>query len=78
MNMPFIVGYYLEHQILFYEALIKQKNIIGLGEFSNLKLDKLDNLILKLKSNYNPNAISFIDKKQKEKYLHIFNNLFLN
>ncbi len=78
VNLPFIVGYYLRHQCLFYEALIKQKNIIGLGDFKNLNSERLYNLILELQTDYQPNCNSFIDKKQKERYLQIFNSLLIN
>lgn len=74
VGLPILVGYYLDSQIEFYNALLSQKNIWGLGNIDTLQFDDLSKSIRQLPSLYQINE-SFIDGKQRERYLKLFQKL---
>ncbi|MGI8892266.1 MAG: UDP-2,4-diacetamido-2,4,6-trideoxy-beta-L-altropyranose hydrolase [Bacteroidia bacterium] len=74
VGLPILVGYYLESQIEFYNALLSQKNVWGLGEIQTLKFDELSALIFKLPLLYQYYK-GFIDGNQRERYLKLFHEL---
>ena len=48
---------------------------MGLKSFKDINQPKLENAIAELKSIYDPEEEYFIDKKQKERYIKVFNDL---
>lgn len=78
VGLPFITGHYVKNQELFYTALTKQKNIIGVAAFNGIDANKLNEAIDKLILMYSPAEKKFIDGKQQERYLKEFNKLVSN
>jgi len=71
-KLPMIVGYYVEHQMGFYNALITRPNIVGISEWQNIMDGELINAMNSLIKNYKPDAPAFIDGFQQQRFLNIF------
>ncbi len=78
VGLPMITGHYIDNQLLFYAALILQPNIVGLGSYFDLSLDKLKYVALQLKLAYQGDVDGLIDGKQKQRYLEVFNELCID
>jgi len=75
VGLPMITGYYVDHQVEFYKALLSQPNIVGADCLYYINLDKMNSAIRDLQNSYEPDAVNFVDANQKSRYLQIFQNL---
>lgn len=74
-GLPMITGFSMDHQKEFYTALCQQTNITGVQSWQACDADKLNTTLQTLIKNYQPAAKSFVDGKQKERYLNLFSQL---
>lgn len=74
-KLPMVAGYYVDHQMSFYEALSKQDNVIGLHKWQDASSGLVNESIEKLVHEYDPQAPAFIDGEQQERFMYIFKSI---
>ncbi len=75
VGLPLIVGHYIQNQYAFYEALVSQTNIIGVGSLKEINKYNLERAIQKLKLNINQGSTYVVDGNQQARFLSAFNYL---
>ena len=74
-GLPMVTGYYVNNQIQFYNALIQQSNIKGVGQWQKVTPEILKLMVEKLIHEYNPNAKKIIDGFQQKRFIDLFKSL---
>jgi UDP-2,4-diacetamido-2,4,6-trideoxy-beta-L-altropyranose hydrolase len=75
VGLPILTGYYLASQVEFYQALLNQINVWGLGNLKVISSVDIENSISQLRNNYRWDEKGFVDGRQKERYLQMFRAL---